>query len=506
MPGGAARSAPVADVWLRSAVDAAGFRQAVRRLVAQGVRPGAERWHVADTPPAQPGLFDPTPEPPAAAPDVAPPLRVPRHWAEPIEWALLHDDPHRFATLYALLWRLQHEPDLRHDPLDPGWLRLQQMAQAVRHDHHKMKAYVRFRPVPRAPPLAPLHVAWFEPAHHVVERAAPFFVQRFAQLHWHILTPRRSVAWDGEQLQFAPGADPAQAPAADAGEALWLTYYAHIFNPARLKLDTMAREMPRRYWKNLPEATLIEPLAATAHERSARMVERTPQAPRRRIVPLATRVEPADGPLPPPDAAAPAAARTAALADTRRAVSACERCPLHAPATQAVFGEGPVDARLMFVGEQPGDQEDLRGRAFVGPAGQAFDRALAELGIERAQVYVTNAVKHFGHELRGTRRLHKTPGQQAVAACLDWLERELALVRPAAVVALGATAARALLGRAVAVTEWRGQWLMRPDGLRVLVTLHPAALLRLPPAQQGEAWRQWLADLAIAAGAAAANG
>jgi DNA polymerase len=154
----------------------------------------------------------------------------------------------------------------------------------------------------------------------------------------------------------------------------------------------------------------------------------------------------------------------------------------------------------MFVGEQPGDVEDLQGRPFVGPAGQLFARALDELGIAREQVYITNAVKHFKFELRGTRRIHKTPAQQEAAACLHWLEDEIGLVDPQALVALGATAARQLMGRTVAVTRERGRWLERSDGRKVLITLHPSALLRMEPEDKDDAWQAWLGDLRQVAG------
>ena len=179
----------------------------------------------------------------------------------------------------------------------------------------------------------------------------------------------------------------------------------------------------------------------------------------------------------------------------RVALERCRECPIGEHATQAVPGEGPRHARLMFVGEQPGDQEDLQGRPFVGPAGQLFSRALAELGIDRRTVYIGNAVKHFKFELRGKRRIHKTPAQEEAAACLHWLETEIALVDPEALVALGATAARQLTGFAVAVTRSRGQWLKRADGRRVLITLHPSALLRMEPADKDAAYAAWLADL-----------
>lgn len=481
--------------------DEAGFRACARQLAALGVAPQQVSWRTEASALAL-DLFDDTGPledlPPA---DSRPPLTVPRAYAELLPWVLLHREPDRFAALYALLWRLQHEPALRSDPLDPAWVQARERAQAVRRDWHKMKAYVRFRSVARPAPETPWQVAWFEPTHHVVERAAPYFVQRYANLVWRILTPLRSLAWDGEQLHLGDPADPSEAPPPDAGEALWLTYCEHIFNPARLKLATMAREMPRRYWKNLPEATLIQPLAAQAHQRSLAMVERLPSEAQRALRPAAPAAARSCHP-PPVEPGAEPGQRQQLLSETARAAGGCIRCPLHAGATQVVFGEGPVDATLMVVGEQPGDQEDLRGQPFVGPSGQLFDRALAELGLDRAPVYVTNAVKHFKYGLHGQRRIHKTPVQQEAAACLDWLEREIALVRPVRLLALGATAARALLGRPVAVMQQRGEWLTRDDGLQVLVTLHPSALLRMPPAERDQAWSHWLADLARAFDAA----
>ena len=183
----------------------------------------------------------------------------------------------------------------------------------------------------------------------------------------------------------------------------------------------------------------------------------------------------------------------------RRATDRCRECPLGEHATQSVIGEGPLHARLMLVGEQPGDQEDRQGHPFVGPAGRVMDRALEQLGWPRERLYVTNAVKHFKHELRGKRRMHKTPAQREVAACNHWLEDEIRLVRPEAIVAMGSTAARALLGRPVAVMSERGRWIERSDGVPVLVTLHPSALLRVVDRDEGEAaFLKWVEDLTAA--------
>jgi uracil-DNA glycosylase family protein len=183
------------------------------------------------------------------------------------------------------------------------------------------------------------------------------------------------------------------------------------------------------------------------------------------------------------------------LDQLKAATMACRECPIGEIATQSVIGEGKLKPRLMLVGEQPGDQEDLQGHPFVGPAGKLLSRALDAAGIPREQTFVSNAVKHFKFELRGKRRIHKSPSQREVAACHHWLEDEIALVKPVAMVALGATAARSLLGRAVPVLANRGQWLPRPDGLEVLVTLHPSALLRVDSEEREAAFEAFVADL-----------
>lgn len=473
-------------VTLAGEADVAGFRAQARRLLGQGVAPAQVRWQVATRPEGD--LFGDAPA--AMMDEHAPPVNartnVPAFFVSLCERAALHDDPNRFGLLYRLLWRLVHEPALRHDPLDADRLKAELMARAVRRDMHKMTAFVRFRPL--ADDSGEIdHIAWFEPEHHIVEATAPFFARRFAQMRWAILTPERCVRWDGRALAFGPGAKREDAPPPDAAEQLWLIYYASIFNPARLKLAMMQKEMPRKYWKNLPEAVLIQPLTARSAQRSAQMIEQAASQPahRRPASSTALRVDRRTAVVHAPGT----------LAALREATERCRDCPIGAMATQAVPGAGPLRPRLMLVGEQPGDQEDLRGTPFVGPAGQLLDQAFAQLGWPRDAIYLTNAVKHFKFELRGKRRIHKTPAQQEVAACLHWLEDEIGLVAPQAIVALGATAARALLGRAVAVMSERGQWFARDDGLRVLVTLHPSALLRMDAGERDTAFAAWLADL-----------
>jgi DNA polymerase len=305
-------------------------------------------------------------------------------------------------------------------------------------------------------------------------------------MRWAILTPDRCVVWDGRELHFRGGARRDEAPPPDAGEALWLTYYRSIFNPARLKLAMMRKEMPRKYWHNLPEAQLIDGLSAQAQARSEQMVRETDAGTHRRIPSPARRTDPQ---------ITQQADRIHSLKELKAATMQCRECPIGEYATQSVNGEGRLHAPLMFVGEQPGDREDLEGHPFVGPAGQLLDRALEAIGIPRDAVFVSNAVKHFKFELRGKRRIHKSPTQREAAACLHWLEDEIAIVKPKALVALGATAARSLMGHAVAVTAERGKWLERADGMKVLVTLHPSALLRMQPEDKEEAFAAFVADL-----------
>ncbi|MDB5751748.1 MAG: uracil-DNA glycosylase protein-like protein [Ramlibacter sp.] len=462
--------------------DLAGFRREARALLARRVAPEQVHWSAGRCHDDLFAVAEPADDQPPADTGV----NVPPAFLELCHTLVLHREPHRFALLYRLLWRLLHEPNLRHDPLDADMVQARHMAQAVRRDIHKMHAFVRFRQVQDTDnPLDPLHVAWFEPDHHIVEANAPWFRRRFANMRWAILTPERCVEWDRQQLHFRAGADHSDAPPADAGEQLWLTYYQGIFNPARLKLKMMQKEMPRKYWRNLPEASLIGELAARAQERSGTMIEQPATVPLRRIPAAPRRL--------------PAVAASGSLPQLHAATDRCRDCPIGALATQAVPGEGPLYPALMFVGEQPGDQEDLRGRPFVGPAGQLFERALAQAGLDRQAVFVSNAVRHFKYELRGKRRIHKTPTQHEADACRHWLEEEIALVQPRALVALGATAARALLGRPMAVMSERGQWFARGDGLRVLVTVHPSALLRLPPEQLPAAFERFAGELTLAA-------
>ncbi len=194
---------------------------------------------------------------------------------------------------------------------------------------------------------------------------------------------------------------------------------------------------------------------------------------------------------------------TSSLAEVRAAASKCTACHLYKRATQTVFGEGPKNAPMMLVGEQPGDYEDVAGKPFVGPAGKIMDRALEEAGIDRSQVYVTNAVKHFKWEPRGKRRIHKKPNSREIAACRPWLEAELRLVKPKLLVCLGATAAQAIFGPSFRVTRERGKVLSSKLAPRVLATVHPSSLLRQPDEESRQReYKRFVSDLRAALKAA----
>jgi DNA polymerase len=377
-------SRPDAPHRLDAPDDVEGWRDHARRLAQAGIPAEAVVWQVGDAPG---DLFggEGAVLPPA---DPAAQLTVPKSFVTLAGQALLHSDPQRFALLYALLLRVLQTPAVLDDRADPLLRRVEGMASAVRRDLHKMHAFLRFRELREGDETR--FVAWYEPEHHILRTNAGFFVDRFTNMRWSILTPQGTLHWNGEVLSEGPPARRGDAPSEDPVEAVWKTYYSSIFNPARLMTRAMLKEMPRKYWKNMPETALVPGLIADARRRELAMIEQAPAAPR-----VSRHATPQD--------------RAAALALLREEAAGCRRCGLCGPATQTVFGEGPEDAAIMVVGEQPGDQEDLAGRPFIGPAGALFDRALAAAGVPRDRLYVTNAVKHFKFEQRGKHRLHARP-------------------------------------------------------------------------------------------------
>ena len=468
-------------ITLDSETDFDGWRKAARALVLHEVKPADITWAVQGN---APELFAPEAETPPPEPAQAnASFNVPAKFVELAQSAILHRDIKRFAILYRLLWRLRSHHDLLSVATDPDVALVTAMAKAVHRDEHKMHAFVRFREVGRE--QSAHYVAWFEPEHHIVELAAAFFARRFADMPWSILTPDACAHWDGHSVSITPGVAKAEAPSEDRLEETWRRYYASIFNPARLKVQAMRREMPKKYWRNLPEASLIKPLISGAGRATEAMIANAATEPHKS--------QKAPEPV--------MRKHSGSDLETLRAEAAdCRACPLWKNATQTVFGEGPRHASIMLVGEQPGDKEDLAGKPFVGPAGQMLDRALEEAGIDRKKVYVTNAVKHFKFVPRGKIRLHQKPATPEIRACRQWYERELASIKPALVVAMGATAAQSVFGKITPINKSRGRPIETEDGIKAMVTVHPSYLLRLPDADaKAREYERFVDDLRIAA-------
>lgn len=479
------------QIQLASNTDFDGWRAHARSLVARDIPAEDIHWTVSGSASLLDDCAADGPEQVQAVNESLPPhaLKVPREFIALARTVILHSSPDRFAVLYKVLRRLKHEHQLLTVDFDPDILRLRVFERQVRHDEHRMHAYVRFRKIESEHGAE--FVAWYEPEHHIVEATAQFFVRRFAGQRWAILTPERSLYWDGGHLSLGEGVPQSSAPSEDSLEDLWRTYYASIFNPARVNIKVTQGHMPRKFWSQLPEAVLIAPLVAAAKTRAGQMVATEATAPRRSRLPRA------------PSLPSEPSTDSGAGEEQRTLLNECRSCPLWRDATQGVPGEGPRTARLMMVGEQPGDQEDLAGRPFVGPAGKLFDRALNDAGIDRAGVYVTNAVKHFKYELRGKRRLHKTPAELEVAACRSWYQSELKAVQPDLIVAMGATAVRTVLGRTLPILANRGTLIELQDDCapraRLLITVHPSYLLRVPPEARDAEYAKFIADLKVAA-------
>ena len=450
--------------------DLDGFRRAVRALIADGVGPQEVVWTSGEA-----GLFGTT-----GRAD-APPVALPRKLGELITDVVPHSDPERYGLLYDIVWRSQHgQRAIAEIASDPVVHRLEMMRKSVRRDLHKMHAYLRFRQVETTEGGPERYVAWFEPDHFILEATAGFFVDRFRSMLWSILTPKGSIHWDREALRFGPPGQKGDAPGSDGFEEGWTGYYQSTFNPARANPKLMRQHMAKKYWHNMPETAAIPAMIRSAHARTDAMLEDAPTMPNLRV----------------PQASLDAMLDQAPanLAELNAIIRAAG--PLVPGATQAVVGEGPPNADIVFVGEQPGDEEDIQGRPFVGPAGRLLDRAMGEAGIDRSQVYLTNAVKHFKFEQRGKRRIHQKPTTGEVSHYRWWLLRELELIEPKLVVAMGATAVLALTGKQIPITRARGpaELLERFPGY---ITVHPSYLLRLPDEEaKAAAYRTFVGDLA----------
>jgi probable DNA metabolism protein len=341
-------------------------------------------------------------------------------------------DPERFGVLYSLVWRAHHGGLALDDTEDLDLRLARRWALAARADAHRMRTLVRFAAVTFNG--EPHFLGWYEPDHFVLEANARLLARRDPARGFTIVTPDGTAHHDPSGLRFGAGL---KHPDDDETLSAWWDAHQHAILAAA------------HDGGGLPEAEEL-------HE-----VPRPPDRP-----PLGPVVLPAS--------------QTSATKDLAREARGCERCALCGPAAQTVFGEGPAGARVMFIGEQPGDQEDVIGRPFVGPAGQLLDGALEEAGIDRRRAYITNAVKHFKFTPRGGRRIHQSPSPAEIDICRFWLDAERTAVNHALLVLLGGSAGRAVLGRPVAVTRERGRPFTLADGGTAFLTVHPSYLLRQP--------------------------
>ncbi|MFL6660388.1 MAG: UdgX family uracil-DNA binding protein [Massilia sp.] len=435
------------------------WRVAAKAFLARGVAPAEAAWGALS---GAKDLFASEAVPTPVDAGAVPVLHLPRALVEMLEAAACFTVEDRWSFLYKVLWRWQRGQSEVISLADDDGARLHAMVKAVHREEHDMHAYLRFRERKDADD-PPRFVAWFEPVHEVLPQVARHFSRRMGNTSWLIATPGLAMAWDGERLMELASPLSAAPAIDDAGESLWLTYYRNIFNPARLNADLMRSHIPLRFWKNLPEGAVAAGMISAAAHGERRTGQRADLAQRRGAATID--VTPA---------------RAQPQREGPSVLDQCRRCSLWQTATQAVPGVGPASARIMVVGEQPGDQEDLQGLPFVGPAGAVLERAFAEAGVDRNNVYLTNAVKHFKWEPRGKRRMHKTPAQKEVEACHLWLERELDNIQPQVIVALGSTALKSVLQDAKATLKGSMVAPVQHEGRTVIAVYHPSYVLRAP--------------------------
>lgn len=365
-------------------------------------------------------------------------------------------DDSNWSLLYRLAYRLAYEnKELLNDPLDSDILELNRRHKLVTRDMHKMKAFVRFREVIIENETH--YFSWHRPDHKIVRLIAAFFRDRFNGMNWTIMTDDECVSWDKNELTFTEGVPRSSLPE-DEAEDLWKTYYSSVFNPGRIKEKAMKKEMPVRYWKTLPESELISSLMKEAPDRLEKFYDDQREA------------------------------------GTGSVLEKCRACGICSHSSGPVAGVGPKNARVMIVGEQPGDEEDKTGLPFQGPSGALLDDVLKKSGFKREDIYVTNAVKGFKHVIINSFRKHRTASSAEVAACRSWLKEELKTVQPELVICLGRIPAQSLFGKLLKMSDVRGKVLSSPLAPRVVILPHPATILRADPEAQKELRENYLKD------------
>lgn len=382
-------------------------------------------------------------------------------------------DETRWSFLDAVCARFKAEgPRILDNPADNDAIEWGARLKAIRRDVHKAHAFVRFKKV--LVDDKEVFVAWHNPQHFTVDIFIRLFTRRFPKMHFTISTRDETAHFAEGRVAFSEGQPSEAMRFEDTWEDYWRTYYKSIFNPARLMIGAMKKEMPMHHWQTLPEARLIPGLIRSSGARLQTMARRAQ-----------------------PSAAPYIDENSTSLEAVAAALGSCRGCDLHQHC-RVTPGKGNPRAKVFLVGEQPGDEEEKRGEPFVGAAGQMLRRAADECGISIDDSYVTNAVKHFKFENRGPYRLHKNPARDEIAACRPWLQREIQIVIPKVIVCLGSTAALGVTGRLWPVERYRGTWLPSSNQSPVLLTYHPAAILRASEDKKMEYYRHLVQDLGTA--------
>lgn len=398
---------------------------------------------------------------------------LPREFFDKAQVVSAFRDDSTWSLLYRVAWRiLTEEKNLLQIALDDDVREFESRYRLVMRDIHKMKAFVRFKEIKQGDKI--IYMAWHRPDHRIVRLAAPFFKDRFNGMNWVIMTEDESMSWDQSEIHFSAGIPQHEALMEDSSEDLWKTYYAAIFNPSRIKISTMKKELPVRHWKTLPETELIDSLIDEAPERLKVFYE----SQRPQIIEQ----------------------RQLSYPEIKEGLKSCRACSICEKASGPVMGEGPMNARIMFIGEQPGNEEDLQGRPFIGPAGQLLEKAFKRRGFNRDDVYVTNAVKGFKWIYQSSMRWHRSANASEISACKPWLKQELTLLKPEIVVCLGRSAAQSLLGKMIKMEEVRGKFFRSSVCDKTIILPHPSSILRIQDETlQSEAFEKFVNELYLIA-------
>ena len=399
-------------------------------------------------------------------------IKIPRDFIKDAEFVSVFNDNSTWSLLYRLLYRIVFEhKNLMDNPLDNDVLDFHRRMKLVGRDLHKMHAFVRFKEIEHNDEH--IYMAWHRPDHRILKLAAPFFTDRFNGMNWVIFTAEESMSWIKNELSYGPGISQKDAEAYDETEELWKTYYASTFNPARLKVKMMKSELPVRHWATLPEAQLIDGLIKDAPYMVDKFIE-TQRTSAVASIPI----------------------NVSSLIELGEALPNCSACTICKNATNPVMGEGPQNADIVFIGEQPGFEEDFACSAFVGPAGKLLMEALELANISREDIYLTNAVKAFKwRDLDGFKK-HVNPSSFEISACRPWLKTELSIIKPKVIICLGASAAQSIFGKIMKVQESSGKVFKTSYSDYTFILSHPSAILRTQnPTEKNKLFDQFLSDI-----------